>query len=246
MRLTDLKSISRDELDSFVTENIQYLVENEALAALDNPYATPRVCQLIAQNARTAGFYSVRLKLVGHRQTPQAHAVKLIHYLYWPDLVRLSVDMTVPPTVRRAIDNLLLTRVEKLNLGEKIASARRCSHALIKVLLLDPDPKVFASLLVNQRLREDDLVYLVGTSQVTVEKLILLAAHRKWVNRYAIRKALVLNPLTPRSTAASQLQYLSRRDRHQIYQNPTTSTSLRRCIERMSPPEIGDSADPAG
>jgi hypothetical protein len=234
MKLQDLKSISRDELVSFVTENIQYLLENEALAALDNPYVTPKVCTLIAQNARTAGFYSVRLKLVGHRQTPQAHALKLIHYLYWPDLVRMSVEMTVPPTTRRAIDNLLINRVDKMNLGEKITAGRRCSHALIKVLLFDPDPKVFASLLVNQRLREDDLIYFVGTPKATVEKLILLAADRRWASRYPIRKALVLNPLTPRATAASQLQFLSRRDLSQIHQNPTTSVYLRRCIERLN------------
>ena len=238
MKLQDIKSLSRDELANFVTENLRYLGEDEASAALDNPYVSPKICTLIAQNARLTGFYSVRARLVANRQTPQAHAAKLVHYLYWPDLVRLSVEVTVPPTIRRAIENVLMTRVDKLSLGEKISSARRCSHALIKTFLFDPDPRVFGALLINQRLREDDLLYFLSSSQTTVDKLVLLAADRRWASRYAIRKGLVLNPHTPRATAASQLRFLSRRDLNQIHQNPRTSVYLRRCIERISPAVI--------
>jgi hypothetical protein len=233
-----LKSLSRDRLTDFLADNLIHLNEDEALAVLENPHITPKVCQAIAQNQRLAAFYSIRVKLVAHRQTPQAHAIKLVHYLHWPDLVRLSVEVTVPATVRRAIDTLLLTRVDKLTLGERIASARRCSPALIKIFLFDPDPKVFAALLVNQRLREDDLVLLASSPQAPVENLAMLGADNKWSFRYAIRKALVLNPLTPRSIAASQLRFLSRRDLLSIHENPSTSTYLRRCIERMQQREL--------
>lgn len=230
---SNLKEFSRDELADFLVSNLPHLTEDEALAVLENAFVTPKICQAIAQNQRLGAFYSVRLKLVALRQTPQAQAVKLVHYLYWADLVRLSVDVTVSAPVRRAIDTLLLTRVEKLTLGERIASARRCSHALIKVFLFDPDPKVFAALLVNQRLREDDLLALANSPEATVDKLVLLADDNKWSYRYAIRKALVLNPLTPRSVAASQLRFLSRRDLNAIHGNPQTSIYVRRCIERV-------------
>src|SRR5205814_1643966 len=142
------KSLPREELLHFVKENVRNLLEDEALAVLDNPYVTPQVCQSIAQTQRLVGFYSVRAKLVANKQTPQAHAVKLVHYLYWTDLVRLSVDVKVPAPVRRAIDTQLVNKVDKLTLGERISSAKRCSHALIKELLFDPDPKVFENLLI--------------------------------------------------------------------------------------------------
>jgi len=230
-----LKSLQRDALFSFLAENLNVLSEDEAVAVLENPFITPKLCGVIAQTQRLVAFYSVRLRLVAHRQTPQAHAIKLIHYLRWPDLVRLSVEVTVPPTTRRAIDTLVLTRVAKLTLGEKIAAARRCSAALIKVFLFDRDPRVFASLLVNQRLREDDLLLIASSSEATVDQLVMLAGDRKWSCRYAVRKALVLNPLTPRSIAASQLRFLNRRDLRQIHDNPSTSVYLQRCIERLEP-----------
>lgn len=236
MSLQRVKSLSRDELQTFLADNLSHLNEDEALAVLENPYVTPKVCQAIAQSQRLAAFYSVRAKLVAHRQTPQAQAIRLVHYLYWPDLVRLSVEVTVSPPVRRAIDTVLLTRVDKLALGERISAARRCSSALIKHFLFDNDPKVFAALLNNQRLREDDLLLIASSPEAKPEQLSMIAADRKWGQRYMVRKTLVLNPLTPRSVAASQLRFLSRRDLVAIHENPSTSTYLRRCIERLAEP----------
>jgi hypothetical protein len=214
-------------------EKAKTLTEEEALDVLTDPYVTPQVCQIIAQNPRLTAFYSVRLRLVAHRSTPQAHALKLVHYLHWPDMVRLSIDVRVSPAVRRSIEALLLLRVGKLSVGEKIASAKRCSPALIRVFLYDPEPKVFAALLLNQRVREDDLVLAAASDGVSREKLLLLAADRKWSSRYAVRKALAMNPVTPRSIAASQLRFLRPGDLREIHRNPSTSVYVRRCIERL-------------
>lgn len=233
MHRYDIRELSRTDLADFVKENIRTLLEDETLAVLDNPFVTPAICQAIAHTSRLTGFYSVRLKLVAHRQTPQAHATKLVHYLYLSDLIRLSVEMKIPAPVRRAIDTILTNRVDKLTLGERIAAAKRCSQALIKILLFDPDPKVFESLLINQRVREDDLLVVANSDKASPEQLRMLAYDYKWSHRYAIRKALVMNPLTPRSAAASQLRFLTWRDLRMILKHPATSTYLRRCIERL-------------
>lgn len=233
-----LKQLSREDLAAFVAENLTVLAEEEVLGVIDNPNVTPQILGKIAQTPRLTGFHSVRLRLAGHRQTPQAHAVKLIHYLYWLDLLGLSVEVQVPAPVRRAVDTQLLIRVEKLSLGERISSARRCSHALIQVFLFDPHPKVFESLLVNARLREDDLLALVSSERATADQLRMIADDMKWSFRYAIRKALVLNPKTPPAAAATQLRYLSRGDLRRIHSNPATTVYVRRCIERLRPEDF--------
>jgi hypothetical protein len=230
-----IRRFSSAELAAFAAANISSLLEDEALAVLDNRHCTAAVCGALARNQRVTAFYGVRFRLVQHRATPLTHAVKLMHYLHWPDLLRLSVDVTVPAQVRRAIDSQLLARLSKLSLGEKIAAAKRCSAAIIKVLLFDSDPNVFASLLINQLVREEDLLLFAGSDAALAEKLRLLAADQKWSSRYAIRRALAVNPATPRSVAASQLRFLSRRDLRIIHDDPATSTYLRRCIERNEP-----------
>ncbi|HEX2060540.1 MAG TPA: hypothetical protein VHK90_07355 [Thermoanaerobaculia bacterium] len=233
-----LQSYTRDALAEFVAQNATVLTEEEVLAILENANVTPQILGRIAQVPRLTGFHSVRFALVGHRQTPQAHAVKLVHYLYWFDLLKLSVDVKVPAPVRRAIDTQLLNRVEKLTLGERISSARRCGPALIKAFLYDTHPRVFEALLVNKRLREDDLLALVSSERATSEQLQMIADDARWSYRYAIRKALVLNSTTPRSAAASQLRYLSRGDLQRIHANPRTSVYVRRCIERLRPDDF--------
>jgi hypothetical protein len=230
-----IRRFTSKEIADFVAANGASLLEDEALAILDNIQCTAAVHQTIAQNPRLTAYYAVRLRLVQSRLTPLTHSVKLVHYLHWPDLLRLSVDVKVPAQVRRAIETQLLLRLEKLSRGEKIASAKRCSAALIRVFLFDPDEKVFASLLINQRLREGDLLLFADSETASAEKLLLLASDPKWSFRYAIRRSLALNPSTPRAAAASQLRYLSRRDLRYIHDNPATSTYLRRCIERLEP-----------
>lgn len=238
-----LKRANADDLAQLVAEHGAALLEEEALAILENPFVTPQILGRIAQTQRLAAFYSVRAALVAHRQTPLPHSTKLLHYLYWFDLLRLSVDVRVPAPVRRAIDTQLLLRAEKLTLGERIASARRCGHALIGVFLYDPQPKVFEALLVNKRLREEDLLSLVASRRATVDQLRMIAGDPKWSYRYAIRKALVLNPSTPRAAAASQLRYLSARDLAHIHAAPETSVYLRRCIERLRKRNSSATAD---
>lgn len=229
----------REELAALIDRGVSALTEDDALSIIDHPFVTSAIIQKIAHDPRLSSFYAVRLKLVAHSKTPQMYAAKLVHYLHWPDLVRLSVDVMVPAPVRRAIDTQLLARVTELTLGQRISSARRCSQALIKHFLFDPDPKVFAALLVNQRVREDDLLALIASGRASREQLSLLAGDIKWSFRYAIRRALVLSPTTPRAIAAAQLRHLTVADLRNLYHRAETSVYLRRCIERLREQTVG-------
>src|ERR1043166_1741332 len=130
---------TREELAELFDRGVAALTEDDALSIIDHPFVTSAIIQKIAQDPRLSSFYSVRLKLVAHRKTPQMYAAKPVPYPRWPDLVRLSVEVMVPAPVRRAIDTQLLARVTELTLGERISSARRCSAALIKHFVFDPD-----------------------------------------------------------------------------------------------------------
>src|SRR5688500_5686140 len=114
-----LSELGREELNRFVTENVSSLAQEEALSVIANRYVTAPILGKLAQDQRLTGFYAVRLALVGHRQTPLAHAVKLVHYLYWFDLIELSVNVQVPAQVRRAVDTQLVNKVNKLSLDRK-------------------------------------------------------------------------------------------------------------------------------
>ena len=231
--MPDPRSLNATELQAFVDEYLSTLIEEEALLVLANRFCNAKICAAIASEPRLTSYGSVRAALVKHRATPQAHAVKFVHYLDWPVLLRFSVDTTIPATVRRAIDVQMLARLSKLALGIKIASARSCSRELLKALLVDPSPRVFGALLWNPRMTEDDLLAHIGSGRATGSQITLVAGHPKWSFRIPLRKAIVLSANAPKAVAASQLRHLSALDLQQIARNPQVSIYLKRVIERL-------------
>lgn len=231
--LADIRGLTREALVEFVDASLVRASEDQAVAVLQNRFCDARICQAIAMNERLAAYASVRIALVANRATPQAHAMKLVHYISWRDLLRLSVDVRVPSPVRRAVDNQLISRLRKLTVGEKISSARVCSRDLVRAVLLDAHPRVFDAALTNPRLVEDDLIRLLA-GDVTPHQIERIARDRKWGCRYAIRMSIVQHAATPRAVAALQLPHLRPSDRDKLLGNPDLSTYLRRCIERLS------------
>lgn len=224
--------MTRAELAAFYARS-PALSETEALAVMNNPNCTAAICQGIALTSRLTSYYSIRARLVSHKATPHTFALKFVHYLYWVDLLRFSTDVRVPGPVRRSIENQLLAKLQELALGERITAAKACSREVAKSLLFDPNPLVFASLLINPRLKEEDLLFLISSGRARPHQLTAIGSDRKWSWRYAIRRALVLSASTPRSVAASQLRFLSRRDLEAIAGRRETSVYLRRCIDQL-------------
>jgi hypothetical protein len=75
-------------------------------------------------------------------------------------------------------------------------------------LLLDSDPKVVDAGLLNPRLREEDVLYVIrkeGSSRTLLERV---SECFRWRENHAVRLALVLQPQTPLSVALAQLSRL--------------------------------------
>jgi hypothetical protein len=230
----EIRAMQQGELIMMVRSLGEFLGETETLEVLSHRFCTGEICQRIAQNQRLTTYHSVRVRLVIHRLTPRAFALKFVHHLYWADLLTISTDVKVHPAVRQVIDLLLIEKLHKLSSGEKIVTARSCSRQVIRFLFRDPDWKVFSALLHNSRLAESDLLAAIDGGACSPDQLRLVADNQKWSFRPSIRKALVANPKTPPAVAASQLRHFSRYDLRQLLQDPQTSTYLRRCAERLA------------
>jgi len=231
--------MTREALTDYVARAIDTLSEKEALAVLASRFCSSRICQMLAENSRLGSFYSVRSRLAVHRSTPLTHALKLVHFLRWNDVVRFSTDVRIHPAVRQAMDSYLIARLTKLTVGQRISSARTCSREFGRRLMNDPEPRVFAALLNNARVREEDLAHLIISERATVLQLRMLADHEKWSCRHSLRRALVLNPATPKAVAASQLRFLTPQDLRVIAATPGMSVFLLRCIERVQTEKKG-------
>jgi hypothetical protein len=79
-------------------------------------------------------------------------------------------------------------------------------------MLLDPDPSVLAILLGNPRLTEAHVVRLAARRPTTAEAQRLIFRAQRFRTRYAVRRALVLNPYTPSDLAAQLTGLLTEPD----------------------------------
>jgi hypothetical protein len=244
LSIDTIRRLNTRDLQALVESSAGSLEEASVIAVLENRACNDAVCGAIAQNTRFTSFQSVRVRLVAHSSTPHAHAVRLVYFLHWGDLVRLSTNVRISPVIRRAIDKQLMMRIPKLSTGEKVSIARRCTREVATPLLRDPTPRVLTAALQNPRLREEDVLALIAWDRTMSEQLSAIAGDRKWSLRYAIRKALVVSRATPRGIAASQLRHMTPGDLRNLAANPEVSVYLRRCIERQlgSAPTPDDAA----
>ncbi len=97
-------------------------------------------------------------------------------------------------------------------LGTRRSAARTTDRNTLDRLLHDRDHRVIAILLENPRLVERDVIKIVAMRPTRPEILEVIARHRRWSSRYAVRKALACNPYTPAPITRRLLPVLLRQD----------------------------------
>src|SRR5207253_1332932 len=122
----------------------------------------------------------VRKAIAIHPATPRHAALESVAYLLWRDLVDIGRSARTPMPVRRAANQRILEQMPRLSIGEKTALARLADRPLLPVLLEIEDARVFAALLTNARLTQDDLVAWITVGQPSRERLGQLAGDPRW------------------------------------------------------------------
>ena len=238
-----LREASEAELYDLLSVHLEELDPGAISQALLNPFASPRVLDLVAGRRGSLSAYEVRRAVVSHPRTPPTRALNLIGTLYWKDLVKVGADTRVPPRVRRAADYRLAQRLPSLALGERTAIARSAGPGLIERLRADSEPRVVEALLENPRLTEGLLAPLVTDVGAVPEVLALIASDRKWGRRYGLQNAIAANPSTPVDTALDLLSGLKKRDLGRIASDPRLAVRVRRRADLL---RGASAADPGG
>jgi hypothetical protein len=102
-----------------------------------------------------------------------------------------------------------------LTLGERKALARGGRRELLLALLADPDAQVIRALLENPRLTEKEVVTVAARRPVRADVLRAIFGSR-WLARYHVKRALVMNPWTPVELAVRLLPALVAADRRLV------------------------------
>jgi len=223
-----LREAGSEELAELVRERAGELDPPAVRQALRSPYCTAEVIESIAGISRLLSFHEVRREIALHPRAPEALAGRFVPTLYWRDLMELTLDARARPTLRRAAELHLTTRLPELAVGEKVSIARRAGPGVLAQLRHDPNPQVISALLDNPRLTEGTLAPVLHGGRTPPAILELIANDRRWGVRYPLRVALVRNPATPLNTAWRLLESLRASDLRIVAADPRSPDPVRR------------------
>lgn len=241
-RLAHARSASSEELKSLVHEASEdvllAVVENPNLEEahvrrlLDRLDLPAEVVGAIGGQGKWLANESVRLGLARHPRTPKLLALAAARQLFLFDLVRLSLAPSAPGDIRRTAEEMIVTRVPQLPVGQKLTLARRGPSRVAGALLAEGHPQVIKLALQNAFLTESQVLKVLANGRVPERVVAAIAQHPKWSCRYNVRTALVRNPQTPPPSVLAFLPDLTLRDLTDISKLEALPSHVRRYIEQ--------------
>jgi hypothetical protein len=167
------------------------LTEDLALSLLQRADLPAEVFERLAKNSNVLKLRKVKLALASHPHTPRQVSVPLIRQFYTFDLMKIALTPSVPADVKVAADDLLISRLKTVTLGERLALARRGSSRLAGAMLLDGDARVMQIALENSRLTEIFVIQAALRPEAKAALVQAVAHHPKWSYRREVRIALL-------------------------------------------------------
>jgi hypothetical protein len=236
------KSAPAGELSSL----IHVTDEQTLLALLENPAVEePHVIQMlerldlsanvlaaIAETGKWTASEGVRLRLARHPRTPRRFALALLRQLYLFDLVHLSLLPSTPAEIKRVAEELIVTRVPHLPVGQKLTLARRGTSRVAGALLAEGHPQAIKLALANAFLTESQILKALAKPGVPERVVAAIAQHSKWSVQYNVRVALIRNAHTPVPVVLAFLPNLTVRDLKDLATLEGITPHVRKYIQR--------------
>jgi hypothetical protein len=241
-RAEHARSAPSADLQSLIHESD----EETLLALLENPQIEePHISQMlerldlsanvltaIAEKGKWTASEGVRLRLARHPRTPRRFAMALLRQLYLYDLVRLSLLPSTPAEIRRVAEELMITRVPQIPIGQKLTLARRGPARVVAALLAEGHPQAIKLALANAFLTESQILKVLSTPGVPERAVAAIAQHPCWAVQYNVRVALLRNQHTPIPVILASLPNLTLRDLKDLATLEGLSPHVRRYIQK--------------
>ena len=206
------------------------LDESHLILLLDRADLPAAVLEAVARRRKWQKHYDVRRRIVFHRHTPRLTAFRLARELYLMDLVQLSLLPAVQSELRRLAEELILSRLPQIPLGQKMALARRASGRVASGLIAEGHARVARTALDNPFLNEAQILRPLSNPKLPAEILAGVARHRKWSTLPNVRLAVMRHPLATPGLVLGFVRDISSRDLDDLAQLSSLSPAIIRVL----------------
>ena len=173
------------------------LTEDLALALLKHPDLPREALEALSKNGSLMRQRKVRMAVVMHQRTPRHVSVPTIRHLYTFELMQVALLPSVQPDVKRAAEEVLISKLASISSGERITLARRSSGRVAAALLLDKEERIMQAALANPQMTEVSIVKVLKAEHGTELLAPAVSRHQKWSYRNDVKAALLGNKNTP-------------------------------------------------
>jgi hypothetical protein len=208
------------------------LNEDSALAQLKDGNLPAPVLDAISRNSGLMKSRKVHQAVAGHPRTPRRIALRLIRELYSFELMKFALTPAVAPDLKRIAEELVISRLAGITLGERITLARRSSQRVAGMLLLDKEARVWQAALENPRLTEVALVRALQRTGASPRLVEAVCAHPKWAVRSEVQIALLGNAHTPLAAALKFARRIPHRQLRDILHASRLPQNLKAYLQR--------------
>lgn len=241
-RAGEARAAASGDIQSFVHEGN----EETLLALLENPAIEERhlvmilqrldipasVLAGIAAKAKWIASESVRLHLATNPKTPRRTALTLVRQLYLFDLVRLSLLPSTPAEVKRLAEEVIITRVPQIPIGEKLTLARRGPSRVAGAILAEGHIQAVKLALTNAFLSESQVLKVIANPATPERVISAIAHHPKWSIQYNVRVGLLRNAHTPPPSVSAFLPNITLRDLKDVAKLENVPAHVKRYIQK--------------
>jgi hypothetical protein len=227
---TLIHSHSADELKRAASH--EALSEELALALLERRDLPADALEALSKNAAALKSRRVLVGMIGHPKTPRHVSLPAIRHLYTFELMQLALSPAVLADIKKVAEETLVSRLEKITLGERVTLARRASGRVAAALLLDSEPRVIEAAVSNPFLTEVLIVKALMSEKAPARLVELICRDGKWSLRREVRIALLRNRLTPANATAQLAHSLSSGVLHELLQEPRLPEPARTLLQQ--------------
>jgi hypothetical protein len=130
--------------------------------------------------------------------------------------------------------NLSLTqRVMKLRTNQKIMLAIKGGKEERTLLIREANRLIQVNVIRNGRITEGEIAFIAQMRTINEEVIRIISTNRDWMKKYAIVKALVMNPKTPLAISLNFMKRLIDMDLKLLVKDKNVAELLRREAKRM-------------